>query len=81
MIKAIETFNRVVKHCFSKTLKVGWRLRLRAFKVAYLATELSITTKVHIVFSHIKQFIYRFGVGLGVYSEQAFESVHHDFKK
>ena len=41
-----------------------------------------ITPKVHCVFEHIVQFleIKELKTGLGAWSEQAMESVHHDLK-
>ena len=41
--------------------------------------QLSVTTKAHVIFTHVLQQIERTGQALGVLSEQAFESVHYDF--
>ena len=46
------------------------------FKVKY---NLSITNKVHIIFSHIQEVIYKTGKGLGEGSEQSLEACHHKF--
>lgn len=37
------------------------------------------TTKAHMTFKHIVHFLTGKNVGLGVYGEHGFESVHHDF--
>ena len=41
--------------------------------------NLSITNKVHIIFSHIQEVIYKTGKGLGEGSEQSLEACHHKF--
>ena len=60
---------------------------IEKFKAAYLDLDISVTPKVHIVFSHLYQFLADINAsnsgewhGLGMYSEQAFEAIHHHFK-
>ncbi len=40
-----------------------------------------VTPKIHAIFDHIAEFCQKRGIGLGNFSEQASESVHHDFQK
>ena len=54
-------------------------VRSKFKKKSYLHLEISITPKVHAVFHHIKDFCSKTAKGLGVYSEQAMETVHFDF--
>ena len=52
-----------------------------------MALDITVTPKAHIVFQHIAEFLSRVNagenfstVGLGYFSEQAFEAMHHDVK-
>lgn len=49
--------------------------------MAYIDLDVNVTPKVHAVIWHVPQFCARFNEGLGRCSEQAGESVHHDFAK
>ena len=42
---------------------------------------ISVTPKVHAVFYHIEEFCEYTGVGLGPYSEQTVEALHHEFNQ
>jgi len=37
-------------------------------------------SKMHIVFNHVEDWCDEHGIGLGVFSEEAFEALHHWFK-
>ena len=52
------------------------------FSQLYRELGITVTPKVHMVEQHITEFMGLKGeaAGLGFYSEQAIESVHHDFK-
>ena len=78
-LNCFQTFKIVVDKCFGKNLELGWVGALADFKSAYRALEISITTKVHLVFEHVEDFCKMNGCGLGAFSEHAFESVHRDF--
>ena len=83
-LRAFHTFGGVVESCFSQTLQPGYQDKISLFQKEYLSLGVSVIPKAHIVFLHIKDFIEsRDGprVGLGVYSEQAFEALHRDFLK
>lgn len=78
-LTCFQTFKTVVDKCFGKDLEPGWVIALEDFKCAYRALEISITTKVHLVFEHVEDFCKMNRCGLGAFSEHAFESVHRDF--
>ena len=78
-LTCFQTFKVVVDKCFGKDLEEGWVEALADFKCAYKALQISITTKVHLVFDHVENFCKMNGCGLGAFSEHAFESVHRDF--
>ena len=77
---AFESFQILVHSCFGNTLSDTWESDLINFRDSYVATGASISPKVHIVFGHLTYFVKKFGA-LGVYSEQAAESIHHDFNR
>ena len=82
---ALFRFSKVVTACFSKDLVQvdgkGYEELIYDFHQVYLACGISMTPKVHAVIMHVPQWCHRQGKGLGHASEQASESVHHDFKK
>lgn len=79
-VKAYRDFKLVVDSCFSKDLNPEFTSNIDNFKKSYIALGISITPKVHCIFEHVKEFCLKHQVGLGLFSEQAFESVHHEFK-
>lgn len=78
-LNAFRTFEDVVHTSFGTELLPGWEKALENFRCAYMALDISITTKVHLVFVHVEPYCKNLGHGLGVLSEHAFESVHRDF--
>ena len=80
-ISAFHSFNEVVATSFSMHLKPGWEEAIEKFQSDYLNCNISITTKAHIIFAHLRPFILENDCGLGVFSEQAFESIHAEFWK
>ena len=81
-IASLRSFNQVVEQCFEVELKDGYMESIRMFETKYRELNISITPKVHMVFSHIEDFlrVKNESAGLGFWCEQAFESCHHDFK-
>lgn len=79
-VKVFTDFRIVVNACFSKTLNPEFANFIDNFKRSYLALGISVTPKVHCIFIHVKEFCEKHQVGLGIFSEQAFESVHFEFK-
>ena len=81
-IAVLRAFNKVVHSCFGVTLLEGYAENITMFSKLYRELGITVTPKVHMVEQHIMDFIGLKGeaAGLGFYSEQAMESVHHDFK-
>ena len=79
-VKCFRLFLIVVNGCFSDSLSSTISADIKMFKDAYMALEISITPKLHILFDHIPQFCAEHNRGLSLYSEQASESVHSIFK-
>ena len=82
-VSALKAMDKVVECCFS-TKKVGENLddHIEKFKLAYKSTGVSETLKVHVIMEHLKNCLsYLDGRGLGLWSEQAGESVHREFLK
>ena len=84
----MSAFSKVVKGCYSFTVSKTLKEDIENFKKEYLKLNITVTPKVHIVFAHLYPFLEDKAkanngewVGLALYSEQAFESVHADFKK
>ena len=86
IIATLEAFDEVVIACFSKQLMPDYEAAIAAFSKAYMglheAYKVSVPVKAHIVIDHIIPQIKRRhpGFGIGVVTEQAFESAHHAFK-
>jgi hypothetical protein len=87
--RTLKAFDNVVHSCFGAILLEGWQDHIAEFSACYSVltsskgNPISITPKVHMVMTHVKQFLEMKadGKGLGYWSEQAFESVHADFKE
>lgn len=78
-IDAFDTFNDVVKSCFGMTLEENFGGKIDKFAVAVQRLGVSITTSMHIVIHHVKQFCNFRKSSLGPFSEQATEAIHYDF--
>ena len=78
-IDAFKAFEKVVDACFGMELTDGFQNSIQEFHDAYMKLNIPVTPKVHVVLFHLPEFCEEFGRGLGFYSEQASESVHHDF--
>ena len=78
-IHAFRLFKQVVHSCFGMVLEKNFEEKISSFKSACTELPISITPKLHILFHHVKQFIDLENLPLGIFSEQASESVHHHF--
>ncbi len=78
---ALKTFDKVRTACFGQKLGDTFLQDISNFKQAYMQLELSVTPKVHCVFTRVAKFCQKRGCGLGMYSEQASKSVHRDFSE
>lgn len=80
----LKSMNKVVDDCFSiKYNKEHFDEHLKQLTKAFEAIEsLSQTLKIHVLLKHLKHCLdFLEGHGLGLWSEQAGESVHHAFKQ
>ena len=82
-VKAFKAFGKVVEACFSFRLDKNYKEVIRSFRTAYLELGINVTPKVHIIFRHLEEFfeVSKGRSGLGLFSEQHFESVHHDYAR
>lgn len=82
-ISAFKAMDKVVTSSFS-TKKVAPDLEknVEILRKAFLATQVSETLKIHVATKHLNDCLqYLSGNGLGIWSEQAGESVHKEFIK
>ena len=77
----LNSFNDVRKSCFGKTLDPDYQCKIDDFKSKFLALNLSVTPKIHSVFRHLPEFLEPYKSGLSRFSEQALESVHHEYNE
>lgn len=84
-VSVFKSMNNLVQCCFSGKLSVKHDIDrcLKELQKALLGIPTSITLKLHVLLRHIKQGLEYLGDGngLGLWSEQAGESVHREFKK
>ena len=79
-ITAFRDFKAVVHSCFGMNLDEDFVEKIVKFKSSVKNLPISVTPKLHILFHHVQHFIEKEKKSLGLYSEQASETVHHDFK-
>ena len=79
-VELFSLFKSIVKSCFSTTLLPDFRDHIHDFRKAYKDSGLPVTPKLHMVFYHVTEFCCRTGGALGIWSEQATEAAHSDFK-
>ena len=79
-IQALSDFKEVVVACFGNDLDPDFESKISNFKRIYTSLQVSITPKVHAVFYHVPQFIKIKKLSLGLFSEQATEALHSNFK-
>ena len=83
-LKALQAFKKVVDACFGYSLDPEYRRIIEEFKMAWQSLVnddfFTFFYKVHVVCSHVADFVDRVGGPLGPYSEQAGEAVHLNFK-
>lgn len=76
-IDLIGSFNYVVDACFGYQLAENYSQVIEHFAWLIKIHKVPITPKIHILLNHAPQFIEENNKGLGYFSEQQFESVHH----
>ena len=84
-VYAFETMDKIVKACFGvqRDESADIDQLIKELEEAVLSTGVSITLKIHVILAHIKQSLQLFDndIGLGLWSEQPGESIHHVFYK
>ena len=87
ILKAMETLEAVKHCCFGQDLDPRFEKEIQLLGKLWLRIGMSVTPKAHALFVHVSQFLHfknpQTGPkrGLGYWSEQASESVHHDFER
>lgn len=79
----LQSLNKLVEACFgTEMIKDNVSMLLENFTRNYMALESSITLKVHVLMSHLIPGLANLGgKGMGLTSEQAGESIHHEFER
>jgi hypothetical protein len=78
-VTALACFDDVVRACYSHTLADDYERVIEKFRASFMSLRISVTPKVHAVFYHVSEFCTMTDKGLGPWSEQTSESIHHDF--
>ena len=79
VVEALRALRTVVTGCFGQDVSGDVVERVAAYREAYLALGITVTVKKHAIFAHVAEFCVARDRGLGLFSEQASESVHADF--
>jgi len=79
-VSVFSDFSKVVEATFGRILQPDFESHVRCFQESYSKLRITVTTAVHIVCVHLPQFCKLEHSSLSKFSEQASESVHHDFK-
>lgn len=80
-INVFTSLNKVVTSCYGSNLSTDFNENIKEFQGNYSLLGISVTPKVHAVMYHISEFCMMTQRGLGAWSEQCGESVHHDFNE
>lgn len=80
LLDTLRKFKAVKSACFSYQLSANFKEIINSFEMSYRSLNIPVTPKMHIIFTHVPEFCDKWGVGLGLYSEQASETQHSDFK-
>ena len=75
----LEKIDKVVKACYGTQLLPSYKEDIVDFRNSYLDLGISVTPKVHGVMFHVEEYCSAVGMGLGPWSEQCSEAIHHDF--
>ncbi|KAF4680527.1 hypothetical protein FOZ60_013297 [Perkinsus olseni] len=79
-VEALKAFKVVKDKCLGLMRVPGWSQAIASFRTAWEATSLPYTLKVHVLCSHVEEYLERYetvpDAGLGLSSEQSGESLH-----
>jgi len=78
-VDCLELFGKIVTACFGVDLCDDIDDLLVEYRCLHLALGINVTPKVHVLFRHVVPFCKENKFGLGVFNEQAAESLHYDF--
>ena len=79
-VSAFNTMNRIVEYCFgSVQTYVGLEADLKHLEAVLKDTGVTQTLKIHCILQHLTETIRYLNTGLGIWSEQAGESIHREF--
>ena len=74
-------FREAMHACLGFTLDPLYREKVDKFKEKYKTLNISVTSKVHIMFRHVPEFMDQHKKALGEFSEQVVESSHSKFDR
>jgi hypothetical protein len=80
-ITCFEAFHNVISASFGKQMNPNLDEQINSFRESYLRLDISVTTKVHIIFNHLYSYCTRSKGGLWTVSEETHESLHQDFDR
>ena len=79
-IQTLTLFKDVVTSCFGQNLDPDYESKIAQFQQSYVKLPISVTPKAHAAFFNVPLFIKKKKMGLGLFSEQATEALHLNFK-
>lgn len=77
----IQNLALVIEKCFGMDLVDGYPQAINEFCDSWIALELPVTPKFHIMKFHVAEFCASANKGLGQFSEQTIEAIHQNFTK
>lgn len=76
----LSIFNEVVHSCFGRHLHDNFEEKIESLEYILDKYCIDYTPKIHFIIEHLVDYLKNEGCGLGVFSEQALEAVHHKWK-
>lgn len=82
-INILDSYANLNKELFQPEVNIGYlEQAISSFAEAWEEANLAVTTKVHIVVSHLADFVRaKNGKNIAMYSEQSHEAIHCEFAK
>lgn len=78
-VRVFECLKLVVDSCFGQSLHFDFENHINDLKAALVDADIRITPKFHLLLYHVPEFCNKKQKGLGAWSEQCSESIHHEF--
>lgn len=79
MFQALKLYQNIYKACFQNKLEPEYAELIEEFGTLWETLKLPNSSKFHILRFHVKQFCEETKKPLGIFGEQASESMHSDF--